>query len=241
MGVRLPTTDEPVVLIQGDCLDVLRQLPDGCVDAVVTDPPWMEYETAWYDASDWHRPVAKVEPRRYAKDLARVCRIGGAVLLWCRWDAFDEHASALRAVSIQVRNCVVWGKPNHTAGDLNGNLGNQHECAVFGSRGVWFRHDSRETNLFSRGFRHHPTEKPLGLMRRSVNLASPPGRIVLDPFMGSGTTGVACVQTGRKFIGIEIDPGYFSIAQRRINEALGVGGLFESKPAATELFAGEQA
>jgi DNA modification methylase len=66
----------------------------------------------------------------------------------------------------------------------------------------------------------HPTQKPVALMRWCLDKAKvPPGATVLDPFMGSGTTGVACVQTGRNFIGIEIDEEYFSIAERRIAEA----------------------
>jgi site-specific DNA-methyltransferase (adenine-specific) len=65
----------------------------------------------------------------------------------------------------------------------------------------------------------HPTTKPLWIMKRLVEVSTNPGMTILDCFMGSGTTGVACVQTGRNFIGIEIDPGYFAIAERRIREA----------------------
>ena len=65
----------------------------------------------------------------------------------------------------------------------------------------------------------HPTEKPVPVMRHIIEASSRPGSTVLDPFMGSGTTGVACMQTGRRFIGVEIDPGYFEIAKRRIEDA----------------------
>ena len=65
----------------------------------------------------------------------------------------------------------------------------------------------------------HPTQKPLEIIRTWVENSCPEGGIVLDPFMGSGTTGVACVQTGRNFIGIEIEPKYFEIAEKRIAEA----------------------
>jgi DNA modification methylase len=67
--------------------------------------------------------------------------------------------------------------------------------------------------------RLHPTQKPIGLMKWCIERYTSAGDTVLDPFMGSGTTGVACVQTGRNFIGIEIDPTYFAIAERRIAEA----------------------
>jgi len=214
-----------VTLYHGDCLDVLKTLDAGSVDAVVTDPPWMDYTTDWYDASEWHRLIGKVEPSEYVGELFRLLCDGGAALLWCRWDVFHEHAEAMRAGGFLVRDEVVWAKPNHTAGDLQGNVGNKHECAVFATKGRWLRHDKREVNLwqeshlFSRDKRNHPTEKPVNLMERSVRLCCPPNGTTLDCFMGSGTTGVACVKTGRNFIGVELDKGYYDIAQRRIEEA----------------------
>ncbi|MFA4945166.1 MAG: site-specific DNA-methyltransferase [Lentisphaeria bacterium] len=206
----------------GDCLEVMREMPDGCVDAVVTDPPWMDYETGRYDASEWHAPIAKVPPSQYMGLLFRVLRAPSAMVLWCRWDCFDEHAAAARSVGFDVRNQIVWGKPNHTAGDLDGNLGNRHECAVFAVKGRWKRDSGREVNLwiephlFSRDRRYHPTQKPVGLMKRSVSLVCVPGAVVLDPFAGSGTTGVACKYPERCFIGIERDPDYCAIARARI-------------------------
>lgn len=76
----------------------------------------------------------------------------------------------------------------------------------------------------------HPTTKPTGWMLRFVKLASSPGETILDPFLGSGTTGVACVKLGRKFIGIEIEPKYFDIACRRIGEALKQPDMFIERP-----------
>lgn len=223
-----------VTLHHGDCLEYMRTMDAGSVDAVVTDPPWMNYITGWYDASEWHRPINIVHPSDYMLLLYRILRDDSAALVWCRWDVFEKHADAMRAVGFNVRNQVVWAKPNHTAGDLDGNIGNKHECAIFAVKGKWRRHDRREVNLwqeshlFSRDKRNHPTEKPIGLIERSVRLVCPPSGLTIDPFMGSGTTGVACVQTGRNFIGCEVDEGYFNIAQRRIAEAQAQPLLFEA-------------
>lgn len=198
--------------------------PDS-VDAICTDPPWMDYQTGWYDASKWHNPIGFVNPKTYAAEFFRVMRDGTALTLWVRWDCFSEHALALSSVGFTVKNCIVWVKPNHTAGDLQGNLGYKHEMAVFATKGKWTRHDKREVNvweekhLFSRAKRFHPTQKPVDLMRRAVRLICPPGGTVLDPFMGSGTTGVACVSEGRDFIGIEREPEYYAIAEARIEHA----------------------
>jgi len=210
-------------LYNADCLDVLPTLTG--VDAVVTDPPWKDYETGRYDASEWHRPLVKIAPSLYVPALFRALRPASAMLLWCGWEVFEEHAAAARQAGFVVKNCVVWAKPSHTAGDLEGNLGYRHEMAVFAVKGRWRRHSKREVNLwqeshlFSRAVRAHPSEKPVGLMCRSVLAVAGDDALVLDPFMGSGTTGVACLQTGRRFIGIEIDPGYFDVAVRRIEAA----------------------
>ena len=86
----------------------------------------------------------------------------------------------------------------------------------------------------------HPCPRPIDTMKCLAQLAAAEGDLVLDPFMGSGTTGVACVRTGRKFIGIEIEPRYFDIACRRIEEAWGVGTLYDdsARQPTSDLFAG---
>lgn len=90
--------------------------------------------------------------------------------------------------------------------------------------------------IYSNGNNHneHPSQKPLALMEWLVATYSNPGDLILDPFMGSGTTGVAAVKLGRKFIGIEIDEGYFEIAKRRISEALAQPPLFRLTPLAAD-------
>jgi len=80
------------------------------------------------------------------------------------------------------------------------------------------------------GKRVHPTQKPISVMVQSIKWAAPQTQTILDPFMGSGTTGVACVKLGRKFIGIEIDEGYFDIACRRIEDAVSRPDLFVNPP-----------
>jgi DNA modification methylase len=216
---------DDIRIIHGDCLEVMAGMEAGSVDAIVTDPPWMDYETGRYDASAHHSAIGYVPPERYAAHFFRVLRDDSACVLWCRWDCFEAHAEALTVAGFSVRNCIVWGKPNHTAGDLDGNLGNQHETAVFAAKGAWKRHGPRETNLwlerhlFSRAKRDHPSEKPIGLMKRSVELACPRDGVVLDPFAGSGTTAVACMKSGRRCIAIELDARYIPIINRRLDRA----------------------
>ncbi len=216
----------------GDCVEWLESLPDGCADSCVTDPPWMDYKTSRYDASKWHAPVTFLAPELYMGEIYRVCTPTSGMIFWSRWDVFQRHADAATSAGWTVKNMIVWAKPNHTAGDLEGNLGNQHECAAFATKGQWRRFGKRDTNLwkerhlFSRAKRHHPTEKPVGLMARCVEWVSSNNHTVLDPFMGSGTTAVACIQMGRHFLGCEIKPKYVDIANKRIKQARQDTALF---------------
>lgn len=218
------------VIIHGDCLEVMAGWSANCVDAIVTDPPWMDYTTGRYDASKHHRPIVGLAPEEYLVLCYRAVRNPGAVLLWCRWDVFDLHARAAEKAGWKVKNQIVWAKSNHTAGDLSGNAGYQHECAVFAVKGKWKRFTKRETNLwqekhlFSRAHRWHPTQKPVGLMLRSIRWVTPPRGLVLDPFAGSGSTCVAAIQGGFRYIGIEIDPEYANIARLRILKELKATG-----------------
>jgi len=98
-------------------------------------------------------------------------------------------------------------------------------------RDIWFDYKPGASN--NHHLQNHPNEKPLSLMVKLVTMLTNPGDTVLDPFMGSGTTGVACVQLGRNFIGCEIDPKYFAIAEKRIHAATLQPQLFtvERQPA----------
>lgn len=106
---------------------------------------------------------------------------------------------------------IVWVKNNHSAGDLSGNVGNQHELIIFAARGKFKIHGHRWSNVWN--FNkispiRHPTEKPLGLIKRGIELCTKENDLVLDPFLGSGTTLEACYQTERNCIGFEIEPKY---------------------------------
>lgn len=202
-----------VTLHLGDCLEYMRTLPDGCVDAVVTDPPYGLGEWGkpwktncgksrlWDGTPDWDKESAS------ATVIGEILRVSSRAIVWGGnnfiglppmkgWLVWDKCANMTQSqAEMAWSNCVpavrifrksplgVWGN-----GGRNGEL------------------------------KVHPTQKPLDLMMWCLSFL-PEGCTVLDPFAGSGTTGVACVQTGRRFIGCEIDPDYYEIAQRRIEQA----------------------
>lgn len=242
----MPST---VTLYQGDCLDILKTLPDGCVDAVVTDPPYGTTHCKWDS-------VIPFEPMW--AELKRIIKPNGAIVLFCT----QPFTSALISSNLTwFKYQWVWDK-NRGNGHLVARfrpLQRTEDIAVFcqgattynpvmskrdklrkfgkspsqsqltnrqGFRDDYTRPDYEyryPTNLLTFSWANrdgtHPTQKPVGLVEYLIRTYTDAGETVLDFTMGSGTTGVACVQTGRNFIGIEIDPGYFAIAQKRIEQA----------------------
>ena len=196
-----------VQLHLGDCLEVMRTMPDKSVDAVITDPPY-GIADIWKGGSSHGWGVARLAtPKRNEWDVKpakeyfdEMFRIASKVIIW-GGNYFDLPVS---------RGWLVWSKPerNFTLSEAELAWTNiPMPIRVID----YHRSDSG---------REHPTQKPVGVMKFSIEKAKlREGDTILDPFMGSGTTGVACVQTGRNFIGIEIDPDYFAIAERRIKEA----------------------
>lgn len=203
-----------VQLYCGDCMEVMRQLPDNSIDAVITDPPYgvkLKYGAAFEDTADtWERlvpPVVSWADERgvlcvlfgasltQARDLARFHRAPDRTLVWA--PAFSLSKSRANGMFFRWHPVYCWNLPKRHGGPAL---------------------DVLRTNCDGHNWWNHPGTKPIALMESLVCIA-PEGATVLDPFMGSGTTGVACVQTGRDFVGIEIEPAYYAIAEKRIAEA----------------------
>ena len=213
-------------LYLGDCLDILPQLGAGSVDAVVTDPP---YGIAYI--SGMRKPETSfglmnsddITNAAWLIFVPRIIKIGGAIYCFSRWDVLGIWKHLFEFFGLSVKNCIVWDKEQGGMGDLSGSYSPSHEMILLATRGKHLLNGNRPKDVIRiqrmSGQRVHPTEKPIELMRELILNSTDAGTTILDPFMGSGTTGVACVQTGRKFIGIEIEPKYFDIAVKRIQQA----------------------
>jgi DNA modification methylase len=246
---ELPTEAEPVRVVCGDCLEVLPTLPDGCVDAVITDPPYGKgYHSGGVSAipsEKWSAPKAcPWDGVKIAGDDApnadaiphafRLLREGGACYLFTQWMVETFWLNALQEAGFVVRNRLVWAKPFHGAGDLQTTYGPQHESILFATKGRHELNGKRHGDVWAepvgangcfRKGKVHPTEKPVALIRRFVGASVPPDGLILDPFAGSGTTGVAAISENRRAILIEKEPAYAEIARRRVREAMGTGLL----------------
>jgi site-specific DNA-methyltransferase (adenine-specific) len=153
---------------------------------------------------------------------------GGTLTAFTDWRMVGHLAPAIESARFRFQNLIVWNKGS--AG-LGTGFRAQHELAMHFAKGTPQYHSFDSGNVLTvarvhSSAREHQTEKPDGLIRQVLNVVSPHGGTIADPFMGSGTTGVACARLGRRFVGIEIEPRYFDIACRRIEEAQRQPDLF---------------
>jgi DNA modification methylase len=220
-------------LYLGDCRDILPTLPK--VDAVVTDPPYSSggFQEAGKSGgsigtrSDEVIGLDNLSTRGYQRLLREILnplRGTDEAYVFTDWKMWQHTCDALEDSGFRVRNMLVWDK-------LQMGMGlpwrNQHELIAFGKKRPAKNITGKHGNVLGcprSGNPNHPTEKPVGIM--SVLIENSLAQTILDPFMGSGTTGVAAVQMGRSFIGIEREPKYFDIACKRIEDAQRQGDFF---------------
>lgn len=215
-------------LLQGDCLELLKDIPDGSIDMVLTDPPYgIDYQSQWKkDKSKW-MPKIKNDERPFIDFVPLVKRIlkpTGCVMVFTRWDVQQKFIDAMNNSGLKVKNVLIWDKEIHGMGDLKHSFASRYESIIFSSEKEFLFNGKRPQDIFKvrrvlPANLKHPNEKPVELIEQLITKCVRHNGAVLDPFMGSGSTGVACVNTGRNFVGMELDPGYFEMAKRRIEEA----------------------
>ena len=208
-------------LYLGDCSDILPTLDK--VDAVITDPPFgMNFQSNF--RIEKHLKIANDQSAEVAIKVISWCLENAkhSVYAFGRWDNLYEYP--------KPKSLVTWVKNNWSMGDLQHEHARQTEVAFFYALENHFFPKQRPSDVIEwprTNNDFHPTEKPVGLMCKFIEWTS---GAILDPFMGSGTTGVASIQMGRKFIGIEREPKYFEIACKRIEQAVAQPQLFEPEP-----------
>ena len=263
MSFRREDLAEGVTVYLGDCLDVLPTL--GAFDAVVTDPPYSvslpgtsgsftrlnrkgTRSLSFFDGdTDWPAMTAKVVER------IRACTATGALSIycWCGHRQFGPLTEMLEAGGYSTR-FLVWSKECPAPAPPRSGWQSAAELCIYAYRPGRHFLDGQFSNVIvadsyrfgKPGKVDHPTQKPMETISPLIRISTAPGANVLDVFMGSGTTGVAAVKLGRRFTGIEIDPGYFDIACRRIEAALREPDMFIEPPKPLKqdsLFDGEAA
>lgn len=220
-------------LYLGDQRDVLPALGTGAIDAVLTDPPYGINTKS--DGTGKLSPWADLcNASFFYADWLAVCRRltapGGCVWSFLNWRSLPTFQKAACDIRWSIESLLVWDKDWIGPGGPNGLRPSYEMCALFcgdnfgiEDRGI---RDIQRFKWASDKPHGHPAEKPENLMTWLVGISTKSGGVVLDPFMGSGTTGAAATKTGRSFIGVEIDEQWFDIACRRIEEAQKQGDMF---------------
>lgn len=220
-----------VKLLKGDCLELMKGIPDESIDAVITDPPYnisrgnrfASMGRSGIDFGEWDKGFDQVP---YLNEVFRILKMGGTAVIFNSQQNVgllnqyaDEH-------NLLFKDVVYWVKSNPMPRNRDRRYVTSVENAVTmvknGEKWTFNRQRSTyENGLFkypivSQKERIHPTQKPVQLMEDLVRIHSNESDVILDPFLGSGSTGVACINTKRNFIGMEVNEEYFNKAKNRI-------------------------
>ena len=212
-----------------DCLEGMKRIPDGSVDLVLTDPPYgINYQSQRKkDKAQW-KPKVKNDKTPFVDFIPQLKRIlsdNGAAMIFTRWDVQQRFIDALVSSGLSVKNILIWDKVVHGMGDLKRAYGSRYESVIFCANNGFRFNGKRPTDIMrfqrvSPDKLIHPNEKPIELLEALVTQCTLQNQTVLDCFMGSGTTAIACINTNRNYIGFELDKHYCDIANKRIQKAI---------------------
>lgn len=219
-----------IKLYKGNCLEVMKDIPNESIDLIVTDPPYLiKYKTnrRKNKKHDFCSEILNDDNydliSNYIKECFRILKNDTAMYMFCNCDRVDYFKQELEKTGFNIKNMIIWVKNNHTAGDLKAQFGKQYEIIFLVNKGRSLFNGKRITDVWnfnkvSGNKQVHQNQKPLDLLEQCILKHSKDNDVIFDGFMGSGSTGVACKHTNRRFIGIELDDNYFEIAKKRIEE-----------------------
>lgn len=218
----------------GDCFEIMPKIPSESIDLVLTDPPYgIDYQS--------NRRVARKKlPKfagdvdlswlpRFAEQIDRILKPDRHFYCFTRFDTYPIFYQVISS-RFKVKNCLIWVKNNHGSGDLRGAYAPQSEMIIFAAKGKRELFGPRESDVLQydnvpSAFRAHATQKPVDLLRLLIEKSTVPGEIVVDPFAGTGSTGLACKDTLRHR-GDHGERHYLLIEMNRDFQTAGVrGGL----------------
>lgn len=222
-------------LYNGDCLEVMKNMPDKSVDCIITDPP--------YELSNHGYGKTELSNRKIVKDkhidfisngfdydtvfneFIRICKVPN-FLIFCSNSQVSKIMSWFESKKLKT-TLLIWHKTNPVPLCNGKHLSDVEFVVYVRGKGATFNNNTPfkykskvySSPLVSNKNRLHPTQKSVEQLSQYIELHSNEGDVIFDPYMGSGSTGVACQNTNRNFIGIELDENYFKIAQERLNNS----------------------
>ena len=237
-------SNKNVLLLNGDCVENMGTIPDSSVSLLLTDPPYNlglfmkgrgtnmgklrenHFAVSGWDQLETSEWTEKMD--EFFKAASRVMKKRGAMIVFMSLIKVQSVIELAVKHGFYYKTTGVWHKTNPIPRNMNLQFVNSTEAWLYFTYGAAtgtfnnngkVEHDFVETSvvpLSEKKLGKHPTQKPVGLMKHFISLLTNEGEIVLDPFMGSGSSGIAALQLGRKFVGIELSPDYFTVAKRRI-------------------------
>lgn len=245
---------EGVTLVHGNCLDILKEIPENFVDVIFADPPYFlsnggisckAGKIVCVNKASWDKSQGLKKDFEFTKEWIRLChkilKPNGCIWISGTMHNIYQVGFSLQSNNFRILNEISWFKPNAPPNLSCRYFTHSHETLIWARKHKEIPHkfnysEMRETfdklspqgkqmrsvwtipltPLSEKTYGRHPTQKPLTLLRRIILANSQKGDLILDPFNGSGTTGVMAKHLGRKYIGIDINQGYLDLSVRRI-------------------------
>lgn len=235
-------------IYNGDCTVEMQKIANDSVDLILTDPPYNLgnfminrstnlakmrenfFANAGWDNLEFDEWVERMDS--FFEDAARIIKTGGSMIIFMSIIKVETIIKLAEKHGFYYKTTGIWHKLNPMPRNMNLHFVNSTEAWIYFTykkkTGTFNNenkmiHDFIETSVVSNGEKKagkHPTQKPIALLEHFVKLLSNEGDLVVDPFMGSGSTGVVCKKMGRNFVGVEFDKEYYEIAQRRIEDCI---------------------
>jgi len=215
-----------------DCLEGMKEMPEGSIDLIVTDPPYKTITGGDSNGKNSIRPKGMLSGNRklfacqnnikaseWLPEIFRILKLSTHAYVFTNALNLNETITAAEISGFKLQNVLVWEKNNCTPSQYY--MKNCEYILLLRKGAAKWINDiggSKTVHQFNNiiGKKQHPTEKPLDLINFYIQNSSSPDALVCDPFLGSGTTAIACMNTNRNYIGFELDPEYYEIAKQRI-------------------------
>lgn len=223
------------VIFNDDCIKGMSLMPDESVDLILTDPPYnISVKNNFHtlkgrhgiDFGEWDKGF---DLTGWIPNAIRILKSGGNIIIFNAWRNMGQIADMLEQNGCLIKEMIQWQKTNPMPRNRDRLYVTTCEFAIWATKGKgWTFNRQRETYentifvypIVSAKQRFHPTQKPTALIEDLIKIHSNEKDIICDPFMGSGSTALAALHTGRKFIGYELDEKYYEVACQRVDQEM---------------------